>query len=140
MAFSEMLGGFSKGSFVLPTGESFAFVVDLKAAMFAIRIASERGWSNVWLESDSTFVVKLFKVRPSKVSWCCRIEWTTCICLLEHMSLVVSHIYGERNKVADVLANYGARQSCFLWWPSYLDFCNRLVYDDFSSKESYRFV
>ena len=80
------------GGFAFPIGESFAFVVELKATMFAIKMASECGWSNVWLENDSIFVVNLFKFQPSEVPWCCRIEWANCLCLPMHMSLVVSHI------------------------------------------------
>ena len=48
------------------------------------------------------------------------------------MSLVVSHIYREEKKVAAALASYGARHDGFHWWPSFLEFCNSFIYDDFS--------
>ena len=132
--------GFSKGCFAFSTGEAFAFVAELQAAMFAVTMASERGWSHVWLESDSTYVVNLFKTRSTEVPWSCRVQWAACLRLLQNMSLVVSHIYREGNQVADALANHGARHSGLQWWPSYPDFCSSFVYDDFASKECYRFA
>ena len=53
--------GFSQRVFAFTASYFFAFIVELKAAMFSIKKASVCEWSNLWLESDSTFVVHLFK-------------------------------------------------------------------------------
>ena len=55
--------GFSKGAFAFHTGDLPAFVSEFKAVIFAIKKASDCGWRNVWLKSDSMYVVTLFKTK-----------------------------------------------------------------------------
>ena len=132
--------GFSKGAFAFHTGDAPAFVAELKAAIFAIQKASDCGWRTLWLESDSMYVVNLFRTKTSDVPWCCRLDWADCLSRLAPMRVVVSHVYREGNRVADKLANFGAGTQGFHWWHLFPQFCSQFVYEDFSSRECYRFM
>ena len=81
--------------------------------MFSIKKVAEFDCTDIRLESDSMFVVNLFKTRSKKVPLVCRIDWAKCLTHFATMTVVVSHIYREGNKVADRLANFGASpQAC----------------------------
>lgn len=43
-------------------------VAELSAAMMAIEVAAKNGWTNLWLECDSSFVVEAFNL-DSIVPW-----------------------------------------------------------------------
>ena len=45
------------GFFTFPTGNAPAFVAKLMDAILAIRKVWELGWHNLWIESDSVYVV-----------------------------------------------------------------------------------
>ena len=61
--------GFVKGCFANLLGIAFAFEAELAAAIHAIRLAREKGWHSIWLESDSTYLVALLHSRSSLVPW-----------------------------------------------------------------------
>ena len=75
-------------------------------AMNAIEIAYNKGWTNLWLETDSTLVMLAFK-SSSFVPWNIRNRWKNCIDLTKQMNFIVSHIFREGNCCADSLANIG---------------------------------
>lgn len=60
---SDFLGGFS-----VYVGIQNAFVAKLHAVILDIEIAHQRGWHNLWLESDSQLVIAAFE-NPNIVPW-----------------------------------------------------------------------
>ncbi|CAJ2646936.1 unnamed protein product [Trifolium pratense] len=93
--------------FAVNTGNaSSAFSAELCGAMQAIEIAAFKNWNNLWLETDSTLVVKAFK-SSSLVPWALRNRWLNCLLLTQSMNFVVSHVFREGNFCADSLANIG---------------------------------
>ena len=108
--------GFVKGAFAFNTGISFAYIAELKAAMFAIAKAKELGWNNLWIECDSTWVVHLLQSRSLDVPWIVRHQWDTCLADLNCLRVIVFHIYREGNIVADMLAKLGFQLSTIHWW------------------------
>ena len=107
--------------------------------MFAVKKAKEFGWSNLWLECDSSWVVHLFSSRSVEVPWEVRHQWDSCLDDLTNLNFVVSHIFREGNGVADSLAKYGAHHLEAQWWTSCPDFCTHLLFEDFSLVEHFRF-
>ncbi|WCJ36046.1 hypothetical protein M5689_017268 [Euphorbia peplus] len=132
--------GFSKGCFAFSINCSYAHLAELRAAIHAISVAWERGWHNIWLECDSSYVVELFKKRSSQVPWEVRQDWLQCMRNISDMSFVVSHIFREGNRVADALARFGQSHNDSHWWPSAPDFCSSLISDDLNFIEQFRFV
>lgn len=53
--------GFRHGAFTGRRESAFAFEGELLAAIVAIDKAFSLGWRNLWLETDSTYVVHIFK-------------------------------------------------------------------------------
>jgi ribonuclease HI len=95
-------------------------------AMIAIETAAVKGWSHLWLESDSMLVVHAFS--SSKiVPWPLRNRWNNCLLLISNMNFYVSHIFREGNHCADKLANLGLSLPDFTWW----DCIPPLLLDDF---------
>ncbi|KAL8513845.1 hypothetical protein ACS0TY_013095 [Phlomoides rotata] len=58
--FRDSFGVF-RGCFAVDHGSGFAFKAELATTFFAIEIACEKGWANLWLESDSTYVVNVLR-------------------------------------------------------------------------------
>ncbi|EEF40183.1 hypothetical protein RCOM_1732210 [Ricinus communis] len=48
--------GVVKGCFIVPLSTTYAFVAEIKAAIYGIDKAYNFGWNKIWLESDSTYV------------------------------------------------------------------------------------
>ncbi|PON56459.1 Ribonuclease H-like domain containing protein [Parasponia andersonii] len=59
--------GFCKGAFAIPLGKVFAFEVELAGAIHAISCAYDFGWTNLWLECDSTYLVTLLRKRSPSI-------------------------------------------------------------------------
>ncbi|KAK6122229.1 hypothetical protein DH2020_044032 [Rehmannia glutinosa] len=74
------------------------------AAMLSIHYAFVKGWTKLWLKSDSAYVVNLIHKRSSDVPWRHLSNWRYTLHLISQMDLVVSHIYREGNRVADFLS------------------------------------
>jgi ribonuclease HI len=108
--------GLCIGSFFQLLGPYNAFFAELVADMNAIEIAYNRGFHNLWLETDSQLVTLAFR-SSSCIPWGLRNRWQNCIARLRSMRFVVSHIYREGNSCADGLANIGLHMSSFdLFW------------------------
>jgi ribonuclease HI len=75
-------------------------------AMLAIKIAHQKGWKSLWLETDSMLVLSAFK-SSSIVPCILRNRWDNCIYFTFLMNFFVSHIFREENKCADSMANIG---------------------------------
>jgi ribonuclease HI len=83
--------------------------------MLSIEIASSKGWSHLWLESDSMLVVQAFS-SAKIVPWALRNRWDNCLLKISNMNFYVSHIYREGNHCADKMANLGLSLPVFSWW------------------------
>ncbi|XP_058783723.1 uncharacterized protein LOC131658448 [Vicia villosa] len=70
--------GMFLGAFASSVGISNSLMAELSGAMIAIEFAYENNWNFVWLETDSTMVVKAFK-SPFVVPWTIRNRWVNCI-------------------------------------------------------------
>lgn len=55
--------------FSFPFDNTYAFVAELKAGIFAIETASGRGWNCNWIESDSSYVVHILRSRSIQVPY-----------------------------------------------------------------------
>jgi ribonuclease HI len=64
---------------------------ELVAAVLAIEIAAQKGWTNLWLETDSMLIAfQAAKVVP----WSLRNRWDDCLSLsiISKMDFFVTHI------------------------------------------------
>jgi ribonuclease HI len=114
------------GVYALNIGVSTSLKAELIGAMIAIETATNKGWSNMWLESDSMLVVLAFS-SARIVPWSLRNRWDNCLLLISNMNFYVSHIYREGNHCADKLANLGLSLPTFTWW----DHIPHVLLDDF---------
>jgi hypothetical protein len=96
-------------------GISFAFHAELLGVMNAIEIAHEKGWWNLWLETDSLMVTLAYK-SSSMVPWMLRNRWNNCMVMIKDMNFILSHIYREGNALADKLASLGFSYDGFNWF------------------------
>ncbi|WJX52536.1 hypothetical protein P8452_38639 [Trifolium repens] len=103
------------GVFALNIGINTSLNAELAAAMLSIEIASSKGWSHLWLESDSMLVVQAFSFAKI-VPWALRNRWDNCLLKISNMNFYVSHIYREGNHCADKMANLGLSLPVFSWW------------------------
>ncbi|XP_057803993.1 uncharacterized protein LOC131019431 [Salvia miltiorrhiza] len=103
-----------RGCFHYKGGVGFAFEAELLAVIKAIFIAHDRGWLHLWIESDSMYIVHLLEERSTAVPWRFIALWNKVLHLLPDFTLQISHIYRERNKAADIMANYSREEG---WWP-----------------------
>ena len=103
------------GAFAYNLGNTNSLVAELNGAMFAIEFANQKGWSQLWLETDSMLVTLAFKSKTI-VPWQLRNRWENCIHLTSTMSFFVTHIYREGNHCADQLANIGLSLNTSFWW------------------------
>lgn len=130
----SFLGAFSCKADVLS-----AIEVEILAVIEAVRVAWNKHWSNLWLETDSSLVVHYFKA-PHLVPWRFKTSWANCLHIVRKLNFRVSHVYREGNSVADVLANYGAAHEGSHWWDTLPQFLVFSYGHDASSGTSYRFA
>ncbi|KAL8477241.1 hypothetical protein ACS0TY_029509 [Phlomoides rotata] len=96
--------GMLRGCFAVSHGCSYAFEAELATAFCAIELAYDKGWSNIWLESDSTYVVHILKSSSPEIPWRLLARWYQVRWLRPNLHMVVSHIFREGNAVADRLS------------------------------------
>ncbi|KAL8556944.1 hypothetical protein ACS0TY_004425 [Phlomoides rotata] len=84
-------------------GSGYAFEAELATALHAICIAAEKGWTQVWIECDSMYVVHCLRNTDTKIPWRLLPLWHRTRSKLANVWLVVSHIYREGNVIADRL-------------------------------------
>ncbi|PNX84973.1 ribonuclease H [Trifolium pratense] len=64
----------------------------LCGAMSAIEIAHRFHWNQLWIETDSSLVVKAFK-NDALIPWKLRNRWSNCNCLLRNMNMLLYHMF-----------------------------------------------
>lgn len=100
------------------------FFAELRAAIHAIILAYDKGWSSLWLERNSIYIVQMFRSRSTLTPWMVRMDWLECIRRLDAMSVFVSHIFREGNHIAHPLARYDRLNDGSHWWNSTPNFCS----------------
>lgn len=124
------LGGFSA-----TFGNRFAFDAELAAVFMGIEIDYAKGWKQLWIESDSTYVIYILNATNPKVPWRFLEKWGWIKYYLNQMRWFATHIYREGNASADKLASFVSTDA-FTWWdhaPHWLhkfldnDRCNSFV-------------
>jgi ribonuclease HI len=103
------------GCFADSIGLANALKAELWGIIFAIEAAFDRGWNNLWIESDSMVATWALK-SPSLIPWQLRNRWESCLQKLNSMNFMLTHIYREGNHCADKLASLGLSRFDFTWW------------------------
>jgi hypothetical protein len=100
------------GAFVCNIGSSTVFYAEVYAFLLALEYAVQKGWRNVWLESDSTSALLVFK-NQLLVPVLLRNRWHN-VC--NHgIQIISSHIFREGNRCADFLADMGHTTQGKVW-------------------------
>ncbi|KAK3221349.1 hypothetical protein Dsin_008374 [Dipteronia sinensis] len=94
---------FVKGCFVVLLSHVFAFDAKLLMASMAINYAWKYEWGQIWLESDSSYMVQLLSSRTEQVP------------------------FREENKVAVALSKHALGLEVDAWWLYTSSFCSLLV-------------
>ena len=131
--------GFVKGCFAYGLGIGFAFKAEIMSFILAVEKAKEFGWVNLWVESDSLYVVNLFRDKSNKIPWKFKNRWMRALSFASQIRVVVSHIYREGNAVADKLANTAANSQASTWWFHMPENLGPFVYRDLARLPNYRF-
>lgn len=105
------------GAFACNLGISNSLTAELNGAMLAIEIASQKGWNQLWLETDSVLVTQAFKSHKI-VPWPLRNRWLNCLHICSSLSFFVTHVFREGNHCADKLADIGFSLQSQYWWDS----------------------
>jgi ribonuclease HI len=103
-------------AFAEPLGIATSYFAELSGAIKAIEIAFDNKWNNLWLETDSMLVVNAFKNPAVGVAWPLRNRWRNALTKSTQMNFLVTHIFREGNKVADLFANFGLNVNLFTTW------------------------
>lgn len=80
------------GTFASFIGVSNSLIAELNGVMVAIEFTHEKGWRNIWLETDFVAIVKAFSPH-FKVSWQVRTKWINFVNLTSNMSFIITHIF-----------------------------------------------
>jgi ribonuclease HI len=109
-----------RAEFVYGFAEPLGFTSSTQAELFAVVIAIEVAfimhWNNLWIETDSSFVVRAFQNYSNAVTWNLRNKWRNALVKFKQLNGIVSHILREGNQVADSLANFGCTLSSPVSW------------------------
>ncbi|PON37013.1 Ribonuclease H, partial [Trema orientale] len=131
--------GFFKGAFAISLGKCFAFEAELAGAIHAISYSWDFGWKNLWLESDSSYLVTLLKAHSPSVPWRWKPSWLRCIDRISKMNFHVSHIFREGNSVAVLLASGATSIQAPTWWHHTPSFIQEAFYKDYSGRCNFHF-
>ena len=63
------------------------------------------GWSKLWVESDSLYLVNLFKYSSDKIPWILLNRWEGAISFAKDLNVILSHIFWVGNSIVDKLSN-----------------------------------
>jgi len=92
------------GAFASNIGTSSVFFAEVSGYILALEYAATNGWKNIWLESDSTSALAIFKI-DYLVPVLLRNRWHNA--RSQGLQVIASHIFREGNSCADLLANLG---------------------------------
>ncbi|OVA19416.1 Ribonuclease H domain [Macleaya cordata] len=100
------------------------FVAKILAIILGLEWASSRGWSNIWVTSDSQSAINRFA--EDKVPWFILPRWKN---VKRNLTIKFSSVYRETNFAVDTLSKRGAAltlgtKDCYDDRPSFLAFEN----------------
>ena len=55
----------------------------------------ERGSNNIWIESDSSFIISLVRIKSYNAPQHLRVRWCLCLLCLSKINHCISHVYRE---------------------------------------------
>jgi hypothetical protein len=110
--FRDHSGAFL-GAFASNIGTSSVFFADVYGYILAMEYAATNGWRNIWLESDSTSALAVFK-NDSLVPILLRNRWHNAC--NQGVQVISSHIFREGSCCADLLANMGHSLHDSVWF------------------------
>ncbi|XP_058783661.1 uncharacterized protein LOC131658374 [Vicia villosa] len=97
-----------RGDFTLAFAENIrcntSVHAEFGAVIHVMEIAIDRGWQKLWVETDSTMVVKAF-TNHRLVPFIFRTRWFFCLQHTNFSHIFITHIYMEGNSCAHFLAN-----------------------------------
>ena len=108
--------GFTKACFSWWMGICFVFEAKLMSLFFAVEKAYELNWHNIWIETDSTYIVHLFNRGIGKVSGTFHSSWSRAVYRAKKLNIIVLNIFREGNNVANQLASEASSSQCQHWW------------------------
>ncbi|OVA12723.1 Ribonuclease H domain [Macleaya cordata] len=96
------------------------FVVELLVIIFGLEWASDRGWSKIWVTSDSQTAIKFFA--SDRVPWFIN---SRCHNIRKSLTIKFSSVFREINFTANTMSKRGANlllgtKETFDHWPSFL--------------------
>ncbi|PRQ16567.1 putative ribonuclease H-like domain-containing protein [Rosa chinensis] len=128
------------GSFCQPLGCNSSFYAELYAVIVSIEVAFTRGWTTLWLESDSISVLASLSSDSFSPPWDLRVRWQNCLKNIQQMQFRSTHIFREGNAAADKMANLGVSKHSFTWYPRPPAELHRYLQADFLGLPNYRFT
>ncbi|XP_057770938.1 uncharacterized protein LOC130990725 [Salvia miltiorrhiza] len=93
------------GCFHFSAGRGWAFEAELLALVIALEQTVFHGWSHVWIETDCTYLVDLFRSHSDTVPWRFLSRWRKVLASIVNFHIIITHIYRKGNRVADCLAS-----------------------------------
>ena len=85
-------------------GNNFSFEAELYGFTIAVELEYKFRWYPLWIETDSIYLVLLFRNDSNKDLWRFISKWARALHAKE-LNVKVSHIFREENCVADKLAS-----------------------------------
>ena len=131
--------GFTKACFSWGLGVCFAFEAEMMGFIIAVEKANEFNWNNIWLESDSMYIVNLFNHGIGQIPWSLHNRWLRAVYYAKRLNMVVSHIFREGNSVADRLASQASSLQLKNWWMTVPESLAKVAYRDHLDLPYYRF-
>jgi ribonuclease HI len=110
--FRYHLGTFF-GAFACNLRMSSVFYAEIHGFILALEYAAHNGWRNIWLESDSTSALSIFKNRLL-VPVMLRNRWHNAC--NQGIQVISSHIFRECNCCTNLLANMGHSLQGVVWF------------------------
>lgn len=81
-----------------------AFEAELCTDIYAIELAEQFSWKDIWLAYYSAYVVQVLIRRINVVMWSLQNRWMVFNRYLQLIRFQIMHIYRERNQVANLLS------------------------------------
>lgn len=124
--FRDHLGTFL-GAFVGNLGRCSVFDTEVSGFILVMEHAALHGWYNIWLESDASSALMVFK-NPSLVPILLRNRWHNARTL--NVQVISSHIFREGNVCVDRLANLGHSVVGEVWLSTLPSDFHQVFYED----------
>lgn len=90
---------FFVAAFSITLGKGLDIDAEILADLHGIMFAYARGWTNLWLESNSELDVKLLRSNGNNILWRISACWDKLRTIRANINLQVSHVYREGNSI-----------------------------------------